>query len=607
MPRVSILDCFTPPDDYEGDFGWVCGFTANPDVLGEMADRFTRGARRRRVSLAVLLHPPERHLPFRQGVVVPFRRTDAQWNFNLLHAKVALLHFIGADSSMLRLVVSTGNWTREPMTTSLDLFWIVEWRANSRDTQVASDIRAAAAMFEWVRSYFDTSILEVDVGHGQADAAFRATLALLPEGRLPPPRFIDTRDQALQPQVLKAVGRQPGQRNRLVMGSGYFETGENADAGVLKSFVCALTDIGGATQACRIDVVINPGACQGLADQAEDLQRSGWTFRPPLTRDMPGAKLHAKFIFSAGGVRNCTNPWCYIGSGNLSGIGFTRSRLKGGNLEAGVVFIPDEPLTWENGDGNALATRLPVDLGCSVEPSALCDGEAYQPPRQSAEPSPVGYLRWHKGRLTLPEGTRDYPNLTVRLPGMDWQKLPLEIVEPPSVALLGPMMAEVPILTDGGFVLPHLGPKRVEDVLRDFASFPNVTRDDRDGAVADDILGEEDAPVPSHASGDYPTRRMMRLITYLTEHQARIDLSQWERWVNRLEDALTAITVPECEMIEAVRRYGIDPLSALLHAAFLPKSLPVPEVARLAHVIGNVRRLWRLEGLEPLIPKEELP
>ena len=161
MKRTSLLSCFTPPDGFHGDFGWVCGFTAHPDVLEEIANRFTQGARRRRPSLAMFLHPAEKHMPLRRGITVPFRRAATQWPFQLLHAKVALLHFNGKQGSLLRLVISTGNWTHDPLETSLDVFWIVEWRQHREgaDRQVAADIREAANMFEWLREFFDPAVL----------------------------------------------------------------------------------------------------------------------------------------------------------------------------------------------------------------------------------------------------------------------------------------------------------------------------------------------------------------------------------------------------------------------------------------------------------------
>ena len=605
MRRESILTCFAPPEGFEGDFGWVCGFTANAEVLEQMADRFTNGARRRRPSLAVFLHPPERHLPLKRGVTVLFRQRGIPLDFNLLHAKVALLRFHGRDASMLRLVVSTGNWTHDPMTGSLDLFWIAEFRSDVPDPQAASDICAAADMFSWLRQRFDTSVLEVDTGHGSADRRLQRAIEALPRSALPPPRFLDSRDEPLNLQVVQAVASQnlPA-REWVIMGSGYFETGEDADAGVLAKFVQLLRDARIATKSCGVDVVLNPEACQGLAHQAEELSDLGWTLRPPINRERPGAKLHAKFIFSASGDVRCRNPWCYIGSGNLSGVGFTKAARQRGNLEAGVVFSPREALTWDGRDENALGTRLPVDFGKQTEPHKLSFGEPYLAPGKGAEPPPVSYVRWADQRLMLPEGVADQHDLTVAMPDGSWAHLPAKFTDAPTVATLGPSGAQVPVLADGGFVVPPLSPMRVEDVLHALPYFPLHPPEEIDPDPSTDIPDSESLETfHQRNGGEYPTRRMMRLIVGLAERQARVEPREWERWVNHVEDMLMAMTTSEAPMIDSMRNVGIDPLSALLQPEHMKPAIFLDGASMLRDAITRLRFAWGLEACAPLVPE----
>lgn len=601
MERTTILSCFTPPEGFEGNFGWVCGFTANATVLEEMADRFTSGVRRPRPSLAAFLHPTSFHYPVLRGVSVPFRRSSASWSFNLLHAKVALLHFVGPHGSRLRLVVSTGNWTYDPMSTSLDLFWIVEWDEATPDRQAASDIRAAAAMFVWLRQLFDTSVLEADWGHGTPENGLRRAVELLPAKRLPPSRFLDSRKASLQEQVLQGLAQAPHKRNRVLMGSGYFETGEHADSGVLSEFVRQLSERGFATARPRVDVILNHDACQGLAAQRLELEKLEWQFRRPFSRELPGAKLHAKFIFSAGGSQNCSNPWCYIGSGNLSRIGFTRSVRNGGNLEAGVLFFPEEHLTWHGGDKAALSRRLPIDLNSTVAVTELSDGDPYEAPAPAITPPPVSYLVWRDATLQLPDGAPSEIAVTVRM-GSEWLPLPLAMPEPLVTAVLGPSGAEVPILTEGGFILPPPAPKRIEDVLHELAIFPQKTPRERDRDLAPDDAGDEDDPSHENAAADYPLRRAMRLVVKLTEYQGVRTPAEWERWANRLDELLEAVTEPESEMIAALRLCGIDPLSALLEPMFQPADLSAEQRNRLIPVIARIRKLWELDQCASLVP-----
>lgn len=571
-----------------------------------MADRFTAGVRRPRPSLAVFLHPTSFHYPVLRGVAVPFWRASADRPFHLLHAKVALLHFVSPHRSRLRLVVSTGNWTYDPMSTSIDLFWIVEWDEAAPDRQAAADIKAAAAMFSWLRQLFDTSVLELDWGFGTPENELKRVIDRLPTKRLPQSRFLDTRAKSLQEQVLDRLAQSPLKRNRVLMGSGYFEASEQADSGVLSEFVRQLSERGLATAKPGVDIILNPDACQGLAAQREELEELGWQFRRPFSRDLPGAKLHAKFIFSAGGSVNCSNPWCYIGSGNLSRMGFTRS-IRGGNLEAGVLFFPQEPLTWEGNEKSALSQRLPIDFEKTVAIADLADGDPYEAPAPQVTAPPVSYLVWHNARLQLPEGTPEDIDVTVRVES-EWRPLPLVMPVPPITATLGPSGAEVPILADDGFILPPPPPKRVEDVLYELAIFPQVSPVERDDELAREDAGDEGNPVAETVVFDYPLRRAMRLVVKLSEHQRARTPAEWERWTNRLAELLEAITETEREMIAALRQCAIDPLPTLLEPGFQPLGLSQEQRDRLASVIGRVRKCWKLEQCVSLVPtKGEIP
>ena len=140
----SLVQCFEAPNDYRSTFGWVCGFSADSHCLNEAVERFTRDtkdirAERGFFSVALLLDPGApalrpvdvpglAHLPFGKNTV-PFR---------LLHAKVALLAFNHIDGDgrwLLRLIVSTGNWTRQTLEENLDLAWSIEIRSEELQTR----------------------------------------------------------------------------------------------------------------------------------------------------------------------------------------------------------------------------------------------------------------------------------------------------------------------------------------------------------------------------------------------------------------------------------------------------------------------------------------
>ncbi|WP_137710412.1 hypothetical protein [Sphingobium sp. RSMS] len=244
---------------------------------------------------------------------------------------------------------------------------------------------------------------------------------------------------------------------------------------------------------------------------------------------------------------------------------------------------------------------MPIDLSSTVAVTELSDGDPYEAPAPAITPPPVSYLVWRDATLQLPDGAPSDIAVTVRM-GSEWLPLPLAMPEPLVTAVLGPSGAEVPILTDGGFILPPPAPKRIEDVLHELAIFPQKTPRERDRDLAPDDAGDEDDPSPENAATDYPLRRAMRLVVKLTEYQGVRTPAEWERWANRLDELLEAVTEPESEMIAALRLCGIDPLSALLEPMFQPADLSAEQRNRLIPVIARIRKLWELDQCASLVP-----
>lgn len=178
----SLLDHFSPPDDHVGTFGWLIGYSADASFLNEAALNFAgeSDAQRRhagRVRLAVLLDGGAPQIPPEStpGVLhcLP-KSTDLPWR--LLHAKVALLGFRAKTSAswMVRLIVSTGNWTRQTVEESLDLAWVIEGTsADQRGAEARQswlDLRAARDLVEFVRRHFDVRLPEGNAGQGDMNA-----------------------------------------------------------------------------------------------------------------------------------------------------------------------------------------------------------------------------------------------------------------------------------------------------------------------------------------------------------------------------------------------------------------------------------------------------
>jgi hypothetical protein len=425
----SLAQHFEPPDDYCSCFGWLCGYSADIGFLDDALERYTRRTHAQRayegrIQVAVMLDPSNPQIgPIDVPGVLHLPLVGAR-PFRLLHAKVALLgfrHLSDRKQWRLRLIVSTGNWTRETLERSLDLAWRIDLAREDLKveddavTQACADIAAAWRMLDWVRSRCDCRALSVTRADLQGFRSESATFEkwiekAISRGKGSAPRFFDNRKKSLLnqlPEMVKTHGSDTA-RNYLGMGSGFYESSEARDKvpSVLKRTVASLLDAELLTKQPEIDVFVNPMACQAVADSVCSIKKAGWTVRIAGIPDYFKAacrSLHAKFIFGANARDNshlCNSAWLYLGSGNLTGPGFANAmNPKIGNLEAGVVFVP-EALQWAATkwvEPEYVVTNvLPVQWETEVAetPGALLPGSDMPDPETLYAAPPVAYLLW---------------------------------------------------------------------------------------------------------------------------------------------------------------------------------------------------------------------
>ncbi|WP_243439377.1 hypothetical protein [Fundidesulfovibrio soli] len=547
---LSLTGHFEAPEEYEGCFGWMCGFSADAKFLDAALERFSGLTSQRRelsgrVYLALMLDPrhPQISPTDAPGVLHLGYSGHRRFPFNLLHAKVALLGYRkAADPSAwkLRLLVSTGNWTVQTLEESIDLAWRTDLDAGDlppeRTARTRADIAAAWGMLSWLLGRYDARILDVPALEGRVSETrhamsgcrdwVEAVVKSRCKGR---PRFIDSRSKSLLVQVPELIQEicSPVARNYLAMGSGFFETDCREDAlpSVLNGISKALKRDGLMSSSAQVDVFVNPGECQGVARAADAiLKNKGWSLRKPSTPSCfgnSGRFLHAKFLFGAnrrGGSNSCGSAWIYLGSGNLTRPGFAQPMsADGGNLEAGVVFAPDG-LLWkrEPSDGAALSIEdaLPILPGeeLSLKETPLGAGENLSPRDGFFAAPPVPWLRWTgsegSGLLQGPEESAEYDVLTSTgepcpREGANRHRWPSG-VSPRQVhvrwASNGEIMqAMVPVLDEYG----RVSPKELQrlDLRRawwDLCEFPSAPQDD--GPQHDP---PEDEP-PGNPVGDPP-------------------------------------------------------------------------------------------------------
>ena len=424
LPMPSLAGHFDAPDDYVGHFGWLCGYSADAPFLDDALTRFTRmtaaqRAGQGRIFLAVMLdagNPPilstdvpgVAHLLLKKGQ--PFR---------LLHAKVALLGFRHRTEPgrwWLRLLVSTGNWTRQTVEESLDLAWRLDVTQEGCEEaadgigQDRADIRAAWDLLQWLQGYVDTRLLDAttDGRPSESSLARQCMVRWLDAcgARAEAPRFFDSRKASLLKGLLKKLNNHGVKRcSRLVLGSGFFESGTDARKELVPlRIVRELKENSFLTSRPRVDIFVDPDSCQVMAKAGtlDSLKNAGFHLRPAAPPEAVFGEratprtLHAKFIFSAASGRKdedaCCGAWLYLGSGNLTQPGFIdKMSSTGGNLEAGVLLFPPEGLRWKQKNGvngvdagKVITNLLPVQWDTEITTAdALKSGPGKEEQREA--------------------------------------------------------------------------------------------------------------------------------------------------------------------------------------------------------------------------------
>jgi hypothetical protein len=629
---LSLSQHFDAPPNYVGEFGWVVGYSADAAFLNDAAERFTRKTDGQRAwegfsRLAVMLDPgsPQITPVDVPGVAhLPLRADNKP--FRLLHAKVAMLGFRHEkkhDEWHLRLIVSTGNWTRQTLEESLDLCWVVDidsGQIGSGDKPlICADVKAGWSLINFVREFYDLRAL------GSKAGTFEQWINKLPSTAvLPAPRFFDNRGQSLLSQLPKLIETHAASvaRNHISMGAGFYEAPLSDDVpAVLDQISMDLTRAGLLTANPEVAIFVNPLACQAVARSAKSIKKRRWDIKPAgnpgFFPEAPLRTLHAKFLFSANfrnSSNNCTSAWVYLGSGNLTGPGFLKSAsTHGGNLEAGVIFSP-EGLVWYQGKtddpAKVISNVLPVQWDQNVDEveTLLLGGEMPDREEEFVAP-PVAWLDW-KGEQSGTDGWLTTPDVetavnfdvihgeTICEFHANWIRWPSAQPRQVEIRWLDEgkqRRAIIPVRDEHGRFasakLPALGHS---DAWLQLESFPMSPEDEE--------LRDENSPItltdgiahsPS-AGGQfvahYAIRDMMALIEKIAQKQTDIGDADWTAWLVRLEQTL--LQMSDCAVLREFKGLTINPLSPLRNREFRP---PFAEDNLTAAGSAYERALGRIE------------
>jgi len=655
----TLAQHFDPSDDFVGRFGWICGYSADAAFLENVTERFTqliasRRAHDGRIALALMLDPGNPQITLVDVPSLLHLPIKVSKPFKLLHAKVALLGFSHSDSWCLRLIVSTGNWTRQTLEESLDLAWVIEIHSKELNSpsdntkQACADLRAAWDMLSKLRKLFDDRTLnsadpdrsETDstVAMKDLDGWIKRAVSI---GRRMKPRFFDNREESLLeqlPELIKRQGRNSLNdgvaRNYLAMGSGFYESanGTNDIPFVLKTIVEGLKQEELLTRNADINVFVNPASCQAVAESLTVIGKDPWTkwkLRPPgqpQSDDRISRTLHAKFIFSANDTASsyfCNSAWLYLGSGNLTQPGFLKKMSpNGGNLEAGVLFAP-AGLRWyaavNGNDEDVITNRLPIQYEDEIQDSAdaLKPGTDMEERESEFTAAPIAYLISAVNGETCcltPSDSDSRPFDVLNSAGIrcdrDNEQRFVWVESPPRIVQVRWQESDqfrttwLPVIDSfGRIAATTLRRIDLDEAWSQLDHFPMPPPEEELVSEADD--GTDSDGVEQRASrsqtASYPIRQMMQLIENIAAKQTAVSQNDWIMWCTRLEQCL--IMASKNPILEEFKKLELNPLSPLREKPFRPafaENDDSEEGKAYSTVLSRIEFAWSVEKLSPI-------
>lgn len=658
----TLTQCFEPPEDFEGHFGWVCGYSADEKFMNMAIERFTNCPESIRsslgeIKLGLFLNSCNKQLQMQNmpGVMhFPFKDTSPV--FNLMHAKVALLSFKKESGWVVRLIVSTGNWTNQTLEESLDLFWQIDVSQadlktrESNKLQALADVKAAWDFMRELKTHYNTEFL-TNLNKSSLKSSieeFEQWLDNISTKAKGKPRFIDNRKKSFfdqLPQKLIQLNLD-SKKNYIALGSGFFEGNsyKNFTESVPSKIVKKLCEEGLLTQNPTKELYVNPNNCQSIAHKKDEILEHKYEIFPAYVNtqifgDNIAKSLHAKFIFSANlrdEGKKYSNGWLYLGSGNLTNRGFMNSaKSDRGNLEAGVIFATGDML----GDLQKGKVQLPyID---SLLPIHLLKNtpDVTELPLKEGAPfdeknnpiyvaSELTHLIWDQdqipSRLLACEAEQKYlDNFTVYSSNdsacMRFKNGYLWEGEQPATVWISwekdgvQFKATIPIIDNSGRVAGTLlKDLTIEEVELQLLSFPKhlandsfnyVDNEKQPKDVNNEIDDEEDSSkhfssifISSNQS-NYHIRKIMSLIESIAFQQTQISEYNWNVWCSRLEQTLKQMSHSECVNF-FVKELKINPLTALYRDEFKPDFLNYNEAKNVKYkeTLERIQKAWNINN-----------
>ncbi len=623
--RRSLLNLFAPPDQGRiGVFGLLCGLSAEEQFMDSTLEQFSGLGRNQRkrdghLSLVLFLDAHNKPICSLPGLYNPW--PVREWpKTKLMHAKTALLGFgesAAGEPDYYRLIVSTGNWTKEAVNNSINLVWYCDYDTKSGEDQKqeAKDINEAVTFWETL-----LGIGNNDKGYYQLTDSIKEkienfldtiTTNAKPPQRKYKPRFVsnlldsnldkvpkDFKPNSMGAQVLKRFNDSKTRHNFIICGSGFFEEprGNKEEPDVLQKIISYLKDNNILTKDPGKWLVLNPGTSgavgQWLSVKEWTIDENGnhvdgWSICCPKHPNFPQKPypFHAKYIFIANYNNvSVTSGILYFGSGNLSKQGFALVPGNEGNIEAGVII---ENIKFDSDED--LCQQLGIDYDNDLEKNDIPEspeGEDSEKGEEFQTPPPIANCIWHEesGKLTWAWTDRDWKEITLNGSNiLTTETTDLTVSEESPDFSSGVKLSAkdkagklyewiIPVFIENGDLCPSPPQlKSGKELVDALSMFPETSYEDEDGNGDDEPGGNGNGRSPKVKADDfselrdeltkYPLHLATTLVETIAVQNQRVTAGRMPDWIAHLERTLIREMEPETkDKLKSLNYNFLEPL-----------------------------------------------
>ena len=583
MNNESLLQAFEPPEGYFGQVCICCALSADQVFMEDAVERFSKhydGA----PCVYMMLDRTGSILNCESIPGLVQLQAKSNQNIRIQHAKVALMQFGRArgpiklrltNDTVWRLVVSTGNWTKESACNNIEMVWKADFftKMTEINMQLLADLICANDFFMNLRKHYVCNEVLWKRAEMLGDC-LKQFKEKNPIEDVKKTRFISTISgttlmTSIQYQFMDGI-----KRNFIQVGSGFYERGSDSSSPeIIQTLDRFLKnrDVFSIRPLAK-KIVVNKDHADRLAFWDKCFW-NGWKLfdvMDPIKTKEKNAKrkfLHAKYI-CLGNKKKKEIKDCkfYIGSGNLTRMGLLSAYGKNpsdgkgsGNIEAGIV-VDVEP---------ECAKVLLATCGKEIKKTDELDKQVRS--EDAKMPIPVCPLNaFELDDNLLTPVWNDYSDVEdVKTPCIVITNAGENTIQPFSNQIISYPESRpiyilvkrcehhywIPVITKEGILpLPAIKVNSIEDVLDSIAEFPGRPNFDEDedppngGGVKHISIFHENEQQES-----FPIYLSMKLVEGIAKCNESITDDVIDCWISYLEQYLNALPQEKLNELKAMK------------------------------------------------------